>query len=65
MRVSDITYVKNEYVKEAEPIKPLWESSAAKALEGMRLPEEKRLDTLELHVDEDTSYTTNAPKKKE
>lgn len=63
MRVSDITYAKNEYVKAAEPIKPLWESSAAKALEGMRLPEEKRVDTLELHVDESAPLTTNVPKK--
>ena len=64
MRVSDIAYARNEYVKEAEPIKPLWESSAGKALEGTRLPEETRMDIIEFHVYESTPHTTNAPKKK-
>ena len=64
MRVSDIAYARNEYVKEAEPIKPLWESSAGKALEGTRLPEETRMDIIEFHVYESTPHTTNTPKKK-
>ncbi|NBJ04050.1 hypothetical protein D3Z62_29370 [Lachnospiraceae bacterium] len=64
MVVSNVAYTKNEWVKEAETIKPLQESNVTKLLQGKCLPEEKRMDSIALHLDENTPHILTAPKPK-
>lgn len=62
--VNNVKAVHSESTPPYQAIKPIAESDAAKSLQGIRLPDEARVDTLELHEDENIPRTPAAPKPK-